>query len=79
MSQVFGRWEAELKISAKPIAQQIEEEPGDHLDIAARVPDARPSMARRTEAQAQKIADGQGARFHPDGQAPPTPFATARR
>ena len=59
VSHVFLRWEAELKISAKPIAEQIEHEPGDHLHVAARMPDADLAMGRRTEAQAHKIAQTQ--------------------
>ena len=60
VSQVFLRCEAELKISAKPIAEQVQEKSGEHLDIAARVPDADLAVRGRTEAQTHKVAEAQG-------------------
>ena len=44
----------------KAIAEQVQEKPGEHLDIAARVPDADLAVRRRTEAQTHKIAEAQG-------------------
>ena len=44
----------------KAVAEQVQEKSGEHLDIAARVPDADLAVRGRTEAQAQKIAEAQG-------------------
>ena len=60
----------------KAVAEEVEDKPGDHLDIAPRVPDADLPMGRRTEAQAQEVADGQaGDALGPIGSEPRRPPA----
>ena len=44
----------------KSVAEQVQEKSGEHLDVAARVPDADLAVRRRTEAQTHKVAEAQG-------------------
>ena len=55
----------------KSVAEQVQEKSSEHLDIAARVPDADLAVCRTTEAQTHKVAKAQGRNaLRPIGPAP---------